>query len=92
MDTKDVPNAVLLLPGLGGSILYAKIKDKNGRETEEFVWPKLANGNQIMSRYMKGKIDPNSLEIIPFEDNVKIFATDKDFGLHAIDYLVPDIP
>lgn len=91
MEAKDVHNAILLIPGLGGSVLYAKIKNKNGTETEELIWPKLVNADFTLHRYMNCYIDKNTLRAVPYDDNVRIYATDKDYGLYGIDFLIHPI-
>ncbi|KAK2944396.1 putative Lecithin:cholesterol/phospholipid:diacylglycerol acyltransferase [Blattamonas nauphoetae] len=96
MSSEDVilkPNpahhSVLLIGGLGGSILYARNKATN---QTELVWPKLINTNSVMMKNLSGYVDPVTFEYKPMDPNIEIFAPDDNYGLFAIDYLVPDLP
>ncbi|KAK2963711.1 putative lecithin:cholesterol acyltransferase family protein [Blattamonas nauphoetae] len=83
------PHAVIMIPGLGGSILHGK--DLVTGETE-MIWPRIRHGNQVMSKYYKATLDPDTFELIPVDKTKIIFAPDDNFGIYSIDYLTPDVP
>jgi hypothetical protein len=57
----NVANSVLLIPGLGGSIL--KVRFFQNLKKTELVWPRLFKANEYCLKYLSGKINPETLEI-----------------------------
>jgi hypothetical protein len=56
----EVANSVLLVPGLGGSIL--KVRFLNNLKTE-LVWPRFLKANEYSIKYLSGRINPITMEL-----------------------------
>ncbi|KAA6401779.1 MAG: putative Phospholipase A2 [Streblomastix strix] len=82
-------NAVLFIPGLGGSILYVQNEKTN---EEELLWPRVVNSRQAMIKYGFGRLNPETWEYEPYCDGIKVFAPQVDSGLWAQDYLIYQLP
>ncbi|KAA6393631.1 MAG: putative Phospholipase A2 [Streblomastix strix] len=82
-------NATLIIPGLGGSVLYAHNK-KTGEN--KLLWPNIINSKQKMLKYGVGKINPETWQYESQNDEYEVFASQSNYGLWAQDYYVYKLP
>ncbi|KAM4082789.1 hypothetical protein ACB094_08G007200 [Castanea mollissima] len=85
---KDGPDLdpVLLVSGMGGSILHSK-KKKFGFETR--VWVRILLADLEFRKKLWSLYNPTTGYTETLDDSVEILVPDDDFGLYAIDILDP---
>jgi hypothetical protein len=70
-------NAVLLIPGIGGSILNVCIKFKiiiifkaHVQNKTFQIWPRLKKADTMLKNYLCGKTNSETLKFEPFDEEV----------------------
>ncbi|KAM7273423.1 hypothetical protein ACFE04_028087 [Oxalis oulophora] len=80
---------VLLVSGIGGSILHAKKKTKSGSETR--VWIRILFSDLEFKKKLWSLYNPITGHTESLDDSVEIIVPDDDYGLYAIDILDPSL-
>ncbi|GMH26035.1 hypothetical protein Nepgr_027878 [Nepenthes gracilis] len=78
---------VLLVPGVGGSILHAV--DENGHE--ERVWVRIFGANYKVRTKLWSLFDPSTGKTVSLDPKTNVVIPDDRYGLYAIDVLDPDM-
>eukprot|EP00270_Netrium_digitus_P004211 TRINITY_DN1514_c1_g2_i3.p1 TRINITY_DN1514_c1_g2~~TRINITY_DN1514_c1_g2_i3.p1 ORF type:complete len:487 (+),score=134.93 TRINITY_DN1514_c1_g2_i3:108-1568(+) len=78
---------VLLIPGIGGSILHAV--NENG--TKERIWVRLLNADREFRFKLWSKYNPETGVTESLDSSVRIEVPDDNHGLYSCDLLDPDI-
>ncbi|XP_010549765.1 PREDICTED: phospholipase A(1) LCAT3 [Tarenaya hassleriana] len=78
---------VLLVSGIGGSILHSRKKKKPGSEIR--VWVRIFLANLAFKQNLWSLYNPKTGYTEPLDDDIEILVPDDDFGLYAIDILDP---
>eukprot|EP00898_Chlorokybus_atmophyticus_P001007 jgi/Chlat1/1907/Chrsp149S00116 len=87
---KDVPrNPVVLVPGIGGSVL--NVRDNAGKAADERVWVRLWEADREFQRKLWSKFNPDTSEVESIDSTSHVVVPDDRFGLAAIDILDPDL-
>ncbi|KAJ0014608.1 hypothetical protein Pint_21185 [Pistacia integerrima] len=84
--TSDELDPVLLVSGIGGSILHAKRK-KKGLQTR--VWVRILLADLEFKKKLWSLYNPNTGYTESLDDDCEIVVPDDDYGLYAIDILDP---
>eukprot|EP01018_Ginkgo_biloba_P032570 Gb_18496 [translate_table: standard] len=79
-------NPVLLVPGIGGSILNA-VNKKNGRS--ERIWVRIILASCQFKKKLWAVYNPETGYAQSLDPNIEIEVPDDDYGLYAIDMLDP---
>ena len=79
---------VLLLPGVGGSILNA-VNDADG--TQERVWVRFLSAEYKLKTKLWSLYDPSTGKTVTMDPKSRIVVPEDRHGLHAIDILDPDL-
>ncbi|CAI5534185.1 unnamed protein product [Closterium sp. Naga37s-1] len=87
-DTAGDLNPVLLIPGIGGSILNAVSED--GKKKER-IWVRLYNADQEFRTKLWSKYNPNTGKSESLDDKSHIEVPDDNHGLYSCDILDPDV-
>ncbi|XP_019423651.1 PREDICTED: lecithin-cholesterol acyltransferase-like 4 [Lupinus angustifolius] len=81
-------NPVLLVPGIGGSMLNA-VDDQNG--TEERVWVRFLSAEYKLKTKLWSRYDPSTGKTESLDPNTRITVPEDRNGLYALDILDPDL-
>ncbi|KAE9597317.1 putative phospholipase A(1) [Lupinus albus] len=81
-------NPVLLVPGIGGSMLNA-VDDQNG--TEERVWVRFLSAEYKLKTKLWSRYDPSTGKTESLDTNTRIIVPEDRNGLYALDILDPDL-
>ncbi|CAI5458159.1 unnamed protein product [Closterium sp. Yama58-4] len=87
-DTAGILNPVLLIPGIGGSILNAVSED--GKKKER-IWVRLYNADQEFRTKLWSKYNPKTGKSESLDDKSHIEVPDDNHGLYSCDILDPDV-
>ncbi|CAI5472950.1 unnamed protein product [Closterium sp. Yama58-4] len=87
-DTAGDLNPVLLIPGIGGSILNAVSED--GKKKER-IWVRLYNADQEFRTKLWSKYNPKTGKSESLDDKSHIEVPDDNHGLYSCDILDPDV-
>ncbi|TKY58986.1 Lecithin-cholesterol acyltransferase 4 [Spatholobus suberectus] len=79
---------VLLVPGVGGSILNA-VSDSDGGQ--ERVWVRFLNAEYKLKTKLWSRYDPSTGKTVTMDPNSTIMVPEDRHGLYAIDILDPDL-
>ncbi|KAJ8615792.1 hypothetical protein MRB53_035164 [Persea americana] len=79
---------VLLVSGMGGSILNARNK-KNGLQIR--AWVRIFLANFEFKKHLRSLYNPKTGYTESLDENVEIVVPEDDYGLHAIDNLDPSM-
>lgn len=79
---------VLLIPGVGGSILNA-VNEADG--SEERVWVRFLSAEYKLKTKLWSRYDPETGKTESMDPNSTIVVPEDRHGLHAIDVLDPDL-
>ncbi|KAK1271512.1 Phospholipase A(1) LCAT3 [Acorus gramineus] len=82
------PDPVVLVSGVGGSVLRARIKKT---KFEILVWVRIFLANMEFKKYIWSIYNPKTGYTESWNENVEIFVPDDDYGLYAIDVLDPSL-
>ncbi|KAJ8746828.1 hypothetical protein K2173_003834 [Erythroxylum novogranatense] len=85
--TEPDRDPVLLVSGIGGSILHSKSKNKLGFETR--VWVRILLADLEFRKKIWSLYNPSSGYTEVLDSNTEIVIPDDDYGLYAIDILDP---
>ncbi|XP_038704944.1 phospholipase A(1) LCAT3 isoform X2 [Tripterygium wilfordii] len=85
---EDDLDPVLLVSGIGGSILHSK-RNKYGFETR--VWVRLFLAELEFKKRVWSLYNPKTGYTEPLDDETEIVVPDDDYGLYAIDILDPSL-
>ncbi|EFJ17895.1 hypothetical protein SELMODRAFT_113667 [Selaginella moellendorffii] len=83
---KDL-NPVLLVPGIGGSILNAVYEDG----TTERVWVRLFAADAEFREKLYSKFDPKTGETVSLNEKIRIEVPQDEHGIYSCDILDPDV-
>lgn len=86
-DVASVPNPVLLVPGIGGSILTAV--DHKGHK--ERVWVRLFEADHEFRFKLFSSYDPVTGKTHSLNKDITIEVPEERFGLYSCDILDPDV-
>jgi hypothetical protein len=81
-------NPVLLVPGIGGSILHAV--DENGRFKER-IWVRLFEADHEFRTKLYSFYDPTTGKTNSLDEKTKIVIPDDRHGLYSCDILDPNV-
>ncbi|KAG5076297.1 hypothetical protein JHK82_054992 [Glycine max] len=79
---------VLLVPGVGGSMLHAVDESEGSRER---VWVRFLNAEYTLKTKLWSRYDPSTGKTESMDPNSRIMVPEDRHGLHAIDILDPDL-
>ncbi|XP_061354729.1 lecithin-cholesterol acyltransferase-like 4 [Gastrolobium bilobum] len=79
---------VLLVPGIGGSMLNA-VNDSDG--SQERVWVRFLSAEYKLKTKLWSRYDPSTGKTVSMDENTRIMVPDDRHGLYAIDNLDPDM-
>ncbi|KAK7317907.1 hypothetical protein RJT34_02522 [Clitoria ternatea] len=79
---------VLLVPGIGGSMLNA-VDDANGNQ--ERVWVRFLSAEYKLKTKLWSRYDPSTGKTVSLDKNSTIVIPEDRHGLYAIDILDPDL-
>ncbi|CAK9155465.1 unnamed protein product [Ilex paraguariensis] len=87
-DSVSDRDPVLLVSGIGGSILHSK-KKKLGFETR--VWVRILLADLEFRKKLWSLYNPKTGYTEQLDDSIEILVPEDDYGLYAIDILDPSI-
>ncbi|KAJ8627692.1 hypothetical protein MRB53_020999 [Persea americana] len=79
---------VLLVPGIGGSIMNA-VNDEDG--SEERVWVRILGADHEFRTKLWSRFDPSTGHTSSLDPKTRIVVPEDRYGLYAIDNLDPDL-
>lgn len=89
-DTGPDLDPVLLVSGIGGSILHSK-KKLFGIEFETRVWVRILFSDMEFKKKLWSLYNPKTGYTESLDEDVEILVPDDDYGLYAIDVLDPSL-
>ncbi|KAG8487219.1 hypothetical protein CXB51_020606 [Gossypium anomalum] len=89
-DTGPDLDPVLLVSGIGGSILHSK-KKLFGIEFETRVWVRILFSDMEFKKKLWSLYNPKTGYTESLDEDVEILVPDDDYGLYAIDILDPSL-
>ncbi|KAF0914099.1 hypothetical protein E2562_026504 [Oryza meyeriana var. granulata] len=78
---------VLLVSGMGGSVLHAR--RRSNPKFDLRVWVRILLANVEFKKYLWSLYNPDTGYVEPLDDDVEIVVPEHDHGLYAIDILDP---
>ncbi|KAI6684343.1 hypothetical protein NL676_030256 [Syzygium grande] len=88
-EASEERNPVLLVSGMGGSILHSKKKEDNWLGFDTRVWVRILLADLEFKNKLWSLFNPSTGLSESLDDDVEIVVPDDDYGLYAIDILDP---
>ncbi|KAJ1290385.1 hypothetical protein BS78_02G239000 [Paspalum vaginatum] len=81
------PEPVLLVSGMGGSVLQAR--RRSDPKFDVRVWVRILFADKYFKKYLWALYNADTGYVEPLDDDVEIVVPEDDYGLYAIDILDP---